>query len=43
MNELMMSNPDGKGLRPVVETIEDEVKVTLQGMDQKRLDSFKET
>ena len=24
MNELMMSNPDGKGLRPVIETIEDE-------------------
>ena len=43
MNELMMSNPDGKGLRPVIETIEDEVKVTLQGMDQKRLDLFKET
>jgi len=43
MNELMMSNPNGKGLRPVIETVEDEVKVTLQGMDQKRLDSFKET
>ena len=43
MNELMMSNPDGKGLRPVVETIEDELKVTLQGMDQTKLNSFKDT
>ena len=43
MNELMMSNPNGKGLRPVSEIIDDEVKITLQGMDETKLNNFKDT
>ena len=43
MNELMMSNPEGKGLRPVFETVDDQYKVTLKGMDETRLNKFKNT
>ena len=42
MNELMMSNPNGRGLVPIADTIDDQYRITLQGMDQKRLDKFKE-
>ena len=39
----MMSNPNGKGLVPIADTIDDQYRITLQGMDQKRLGKFKKT
>ena len=42
MNEILMSNPNGKGLVPIADTIDDQYRITLQGMDQKRLGKFKE-
>jgi hypothetical protein len=42
MNEIMLSNPNGNGLKPVFETVDNELKVTLQGMNQKRLSTFKD-
>ena len=42
MNKIMMSNPNGKGLVPIADTIDDQYRITLQGMDQQRLGKFKE-
>ena len=42
MNEILMSNPNGKGLVPIADTIDDQYRITLQGMDQQRLGKFKE-